>query len=77
MLWALAVARNEKRGVAMSTLELVDAGWPGERMKHEAATLRVYTTVRRLRALGLAEALLTRDDGYLLDPETAVALESS
>lgn len=75
VLWALAVARSERPGVAMSTLELVDAGWPGEKMKHEAATLRVYTTVRRLRGLGLAEALLTRDDGYLLDPETAVALE--
>jgi len=60
----------------MSTLELVDAGWPGEKMKHEAATLRVYTTIRRLRALGLAEALLTRDDGYLLDPETAIVLET-
>jgi hypothetical protein len=75
VLWALAVARNERPGVAMSTLELVDAGWPGEKMKHEAATLRVYTTVRRLRALGLADALLTRDDGYLLDPVVAVALE--
>jgi hypothetical protein len=31
--------------------------------------------VRRLRALGLADALVTRDDGYLLDPETAVTCE--
>jgi hypothetical protein len=28
--------------------------------------LRVYTAIRRLRALGLAEAIETRDDGYLL-----------
>ena len=46
-------------------------------MKHEAATLRVYTTVRRLRALGLAEVLLTRDDGYLLDPDAAFTLEDA
>jgi|GEM_PF-2261721 len=77
VLWALAVARSDNPGVAMSTLDLVDAGWPGEKMKHEAATLRVYTTVRRLRALGLNEALLTHDDGYLLDPETAIVLESA
>lgn len=77
VLWALAVARSESPGVAKSTLELVDAGWPGEKMKHEAATLRVYTTIRRLRALGLGEALHTRDDGYLLDPETAITLEKA
>ncbi len=75
MLWALAVSRIDKPGVAMSTLELVEAGWPGEKMKHEAATLRVYTTVRRLRALGLDAVLMTRDDGYLLDPEALVGLE--
>jgi hypothetical protein len=75
VLWALAVAKEKAGDVAMSALELVDAGWPGEKMRHQAATLRVYTTVRRLRGLGLADALITRDDGYLLDPETALAIE--
>ncbi len=68
LLWALARAMHERAGVAMSTLELVAIGWPGEKMRHTAGTLRVYTTIRRLRALGLADALLTRDDGYLIDP---------
>jgi tetratricopeptide (TPR) repeat protein len=77
MLWAIAVAHREKPGVAMTTLELVDAAWPGEKMKHEAATLRVYTTIRRLRSLGLADALLTRDDGYLFEPDTAIVLETA
>lgn len=76
VLWALADARRRRPGVALSTLELVDAGWPGEKMKHEAATLRVYTTVRRLRRLGLDEALITRDDGYLLDQELRLTLEA-
>jgi hypothetical protein len=31
--------------------------------------LRVYTAIRRLRAMGLERVLVTRDDGYLLDPE--------
>jgi hypothetical protein len=75
VLWALAVAKEREGDVALSALELVDAGWPGEKMRHEAATLRVYTTVRRLRGLGLADALVTRDDGYLLDPETTMAIE--
>ena len=76
LLWALAVTRRDSPGASMSTLDLVDAGWPGEKMKHEAATLRVYTTVRRLRALGLSEVLLTRDDGYLLDPDATFTLEN-
>lgn len=75
VLHALTAAHSERAGVALSTLDLVDAGWPGEKMKHEAATLRVYTTVRRLRALGLSDVLLTRDDGYLFDPEVAISLE--
>jgi tetratricopeptide (TPR) repeat protein len=74
MLWALAVAKSRQPGVAMTTLALVDAGWPGEKMRHEAATLRVYTTIRRLRALGLSDALVTRDDGYLLDPDLQMTL---
>jgi tetratricopeptide (TPR) repeat protein len=77
VLWALAVARRDRPGVALSTLDLVDAGWPGEKMKHEAATLRVYTTVRRLRALGLEGVLLTRDDGYLFDADSAFTLEGA
>ncbi len=75
VLWSLGVARQASPGASMSTLDLVDAGWPGEKMKHQAATLRVYTTVRRLRALGLSDVLLTRDDGYLLDPEAPITLE--
>jgi hypothetical protein len=75
ILWALAVLRRDKPGAAMSTLDMIEAGWPGEKMQHEAATLRVYTTIRRLRALGLGDALVTRDEGYLLDPDVAVRTE--
>jgi hypothetical protein len=31
--------------------------------------LRVYSAVRRLRRLGLEPILVTRDDGYLLEPD--------
>ena len=34
--------------------------------------MRVYAAIRRLRALGLGDALLTRDDGYLIDPAVTV-----
>ncbi len=47
---------------AQSTLELFEAAWPGETARHESALYRVYTTVRRLRALGVPVA--TSADGY-------------
>lgn len=74
ILRALAVARTQRPGVATSTLEMIEAGWPGEKMQHGAATMRVYTTIRRLRGLGLADALVTREDGYLIDREVPPTL---
>jgi hypothetical protein len=55
-------------GAATNAVALLELGWPGERVRHESGMLRVYTAIRRLRALGLADALETRDDGYLLSP---------
>ncbi len=72
LLDRLVIARLEEPGVALSAEALIEAGWPGERMRHTAGLLRVYSAVRRLRRLGLEPLLLTRDDGYLLDPDAAV-----
>jgi hypothetical protein len=46
--------------------DLFEAAWPGESVRHESALYRVYTTVRRLRALGLPIA--TTADGYYCEP---------
>ena len=72
VLDALVTLRLEEQGVAWSASALLEAGWPGERVRHESGMLRVYSVIRRLRALGLGSALVTRDDGYLIDPEVAV-----
>jgi predicted ATPase len=68
VLDVLVSRRIDEPGIATSAIALLEAGWPGERVKHESGMLRVYSVVRRLRALGLGETLVTRDDGYLLDP---------
>ncbi len=52
---------------------LVAIGWPGERVLVEAAATRVRVAIATLRRHGLRQVLLTRDDGYLIDP--AVRLE--
>jgi tetratricopeptide (TPR) repeat protein len=68
VLDALVARRLDGPGVATTADELLATGWPGERVRYESGLLRVYTTIRRLRRLGLEGVLLTRDDGYLLDP---------
>lgn len=72
VLQRLVEARLASPGRGLSAAELFEAGWPGERIKHESATARVYTTVQRLRGLGFGAALVTHDDGYLLAPEADV-----
>lgn len=71
----LALARHRCSAQAsrgLTALELLEAGWPGERPLGDSGMARVYVAVRRLRALGLGELLQTRDEGYALDPSTQV-----
>jgi pSer/pThr/pTyr-binding forkhead associated (FHA) protein len=68
LLAELAERRIRKPGTALSTTEMFAVGWPDERVGVESAQARVYTSVQRLRGLGLDGALITRGDGYLLDP---------
>lgn len=72
LLDRLVTHRLAEPGNALSAEALIEAGWPGERMRHTAGLLRVYSAVRRLRRLGLEPVLITRDDGYLLDPHANV-----
>jgi hypothetical protein len=71
----LVVTRLEQPNAATPAEALIEAGWPGERMQHTAGLLRVYSAIRRLRRLGLESILLTRDDGYLIDPDADVQCE--
>lgn len=66
LLEALVGARLETPDRGLSLQAMFEAGWPGEKAHPTSAADRVYTAVQRLRALGLAGILLTRDDGYLL-----------
>ena len=75
VLLELAQQRVASPGVGVPLDRVIAAGWPAEKMLHEAAVARVYTTIQRLRALGLANVLLTRDDGYHFDPAIDVRLD--
>lgn len=75
VLLALLHAQQTTPGRALSTDELLEAGWPGERPLREAGLNRIYVAISALRALGLRD-LLQRDElGYRLDPAVAIAIE--
>lgn len=74
LLVALVEGRLHRAGQALPLSELVAAGWPGERIRPDAAANRLYVALSTLRKLGLGPVLYTRNDGYLLDPETEIEL---
>jgi predicted ATPase len=72
ILIALARRHGEAPGERLAADALLEAGWPGERVLPEAGATRVRVALSTLRRMGLAKLLLTRDDGYLLDPRSSV-----
>jgi tetratricopeptide (TPR) repeat protein len=68
----LVLRREEAPGAGVSWHAVLAAAWPGERPKADAGFARVRNALATLRKLGLRDVLLTRDDGYLLDPSVAV-----
>ncbi len=56
----------------MTLDELLKAGRSGERGLPEAGSNQVYVAMATLRKLGFRDALVSRDDGYLLDPSLGI-----
>jgi tetratricopeptide (TPR) repeat protein len=76
VLRALVDARLRAPGSTCPPEALLAYGWPGERCDPRSGAARVYNALATLRKLGLRTALLSRDDGYLLDPEQRVRVVS-
>jgi hypothetical protein len=75
VLLSLAKQRLSQPGIGVNVQALIAAGWPGEKILHKAGLARAYTTIQRLRALGLQGVLLTTDEGYLLHPNLPIRIE--
>jgi hypothetical protein len=58
----------------LSVDDLLAAGWPGERVLRDAGASRVYVALGTLRKLGLRDVILSRDGGYLLDPDVKIVI---
>jgi hypothetical protein len=77
ILRALAVGHSTHPDRGLPVEALIAEGWPGQRVLVEAAATRVRVAIATLRRLGLRAVLLTREDGYLLDPRARVAMRAS
>lgn len=74
ILLELARAHVERGGEALSLDEIIQAGWPGERLGLSSAANRVRVALATLRKLGLKDAIKTVQGGYTLDATLAVSL---
>ena len=72
LLCALADARRDRPGQALSRPTLIERGWPGERILPKAAGNRLGVALTTLRKLGLGRLLQRTHGGYRLDPAVAV-----
>ena len=72
ILARLVEVYRHETGKPVSVHELMESGWPGEIMIRESGNERVYTAIRTLRRMGLEGILLTRDGGYMLNPDLPI-----
>jgi predicted ATPase len=77
VLDALARQRTDAPGRPLTVEALVERGWPGERMRSKSGAMRAYTSITRLRKLGLSEMLISRAAGYLLDPRVEIVVDDA
>ncbi len=70
----LLTRHQDGAGSATTLDELFAAGWPDTRLAPDHAANRVYNVLSELRGMGLRDALVSRDDGYLLDPKLEVCV---
>jgi hypothetical protein len=68
LLRRLVDARFATPGQGVRSEELIELGWPGERVAHDAAMNRLRVAMARLRQAGLDTMLISERGGYWLDP---------
>lgn len=68
----LADEHARQPGAALAWDALMEAGWPGEKMRAEAGAHRVRVAISTLRKMGLREALRTDEQGYSIGAEVKV-----
>jgi hypothetical protein len=71
---ALAELHRNAPGAVLTMQQLLEAGWPGERIIPEAGANRVYVALAQLRRLGMRDILERRGGGYRLALTTSLRM---
>jgi hypothetical protein len=71
---ALARRRAAEPGATFGIGELLEIGWPGERLVERTGANRVHVALTSLRNLGLRDVIERVGEGYRLTPKVAVQL---
>lgn len=74
LLRAFAEARQGDDVRVLDQDALVSAAWPGERIRHQAASNRLKVALSTLRSIGLRDVLETCEDGYRIDTKVDVII---
>jgi hypothetical protein len=61
--------RLETSGEWVCYAEALDACWPGDDPTSKQAINRLHVAISTLRRMGLRTAILSNDQGYMLDPD--------
>jgi predicted ATPase len=69
-----ALAEAHARGDALDVPALFGAGWPGQRIRAESASMRVRVAIAMLRKMGLREVIVTSEAGYAFAQDATVEL---
>lgn len=77
VLERLVEVRIARPGCGVTSDELINAAWPGERMSRDAGLHRVHVAIATLRKMGLGNVLMTQTLGYLLSPHVHLAREDA
>lgn len=74
IVMALVDRYNQSPEATLTLEELLEAGWPGERLVAEAGANRVYVALAQLRRMGLRSVIERGAGGYRLAPHTEIRL---
>jgi DNA-binding SARP family transcriptional activator len=74
---ALAAERIAVPNAAVPAERLVQSGWPGESILPKAARNRLSVALSTLRKLGLADAIIKTEKGYMLNPSITLRVEAA
>lgn len=76
-LLKLLIEQRETDSPPISTQDVIDYLWPGEKIIAEAAMSRVYFTVNTLRKMGIGDLIISTPEGYGLEPDVELVVVPS